>query len=152
MLWLQTDELYADIRIARPFAAGSSAPTSSLFRTRAFAGTARWEEPCMVWEHLLDSDLSPGSDVGTIDLGTPGWAYEDGTFVWQGEEISFREEWELLSSPEDVGRAVVTRSRISVTVGRWRIDLSDDRPAGPFCAVKMERASDRWEVIGMVST
>lgn len=155
VLWLQTAETFADIRIPRQPAATVTTghgPAELFYRPRAFGGVARWNDPVMVWDHLLDSDQQPATDAGTLDLATAGWAYEDGTVVYDGVEVPFREEWELLSAPGDPVRATVAAQRISVTCGAWRIDITEQRPDGPFRAERRAWRDGTWEIVGTVTS
>ena len=153
MLWLQSAETFADIRIPLMAAAPPSGhgPAGLFHRRRAFAGVARWNPPSMVWEHALDSDRNPGTDVGVLDLSTPGWVYEDGTVDWDGGTVPFREEWELISTPGAPVHVAETTRRISVTVGRWRIDIADGRPDAVFRADRLELCRGEWRVVGTLT-
>lgn len=160
VLWLQSTEMFADIRIpagASPVAGGTAAvegPAGLFARPTAFAGAAHFDEPSMVWDHLLDANPHAGTDVGTLDLSRAGWAYEDGTVTWDGRKVPFREEWERLSPPgasvEIEAELWATPRRISATVGRWRIDIADSRPEGGFRAERLEYTGSVWEVVGSV--
>lgn len=154
VLWLQSAETYADIRLpldpgATPETPGG--PAGLFARASAFAGAAHWEPPSMVWEHALDAHPRGGTDQGTLDLSRDGWAYEDGTVTWEGRPVPFREEWERISTPADPVHVEATAGRISVTVGRWRIDVGDGRPAGEFRAERFERRGATWELVGTVT-
>jgi hypothetical protein len=152
VLWLQSTEIFADIRIPRSGVASRSVsgPAGLFYRPWAFAGVTRWNPPSVVWEHALDTDRDPVTDIGILDLSIPGWAFEDGTVVWEGRDVPFREEWKLVSAPGAPVHVLETPERICVTVGSWRIDVAEGRPGGVFRAERLEIRGGTWEVIGRV--
>jgi hypothetical protein len=146
--WLQTADWYADVRMPRasrrPFDGG---PETTLTRPRASAGAATWQPPVMSWRHQLDYLGDPITD--SIPLEHKGnLLIEAGSFKWAGLAIPFREEWRRVSQPHDEICAEVGVRSIQITIGRWRIDIIDDRPEGPFRASMFTLADGIWRVTG----
>lgn len=156
VLWLQTELWYADIRLpvrrsgAQPdddgaFAAG---PERCFARPWAFAGKASWDDPVMTWHHHLDSEANSEPDSNPLER-SGSLILERGRIAWEGRSVPFTEEWQRISPRDAEMCAEAKPGRITVTVGRWRIELADERPAGPFLAVRHERdESGAWRATG----
>ena len=147
VLWLQSQNWYADLRIPLPGAAGGTGPASVFARAWAFAGTASWDPPLMTWEHHLDSEPEPKADSNRLELdGTA--AIERGEIWWEGRAVPFCEEWRRISPPKAEMSVEVDDDRVTVAVGSWRIVILDERPYGPFRAHRYERNRGGWESRG----
>jgi hypothetical protein len=148
VLWLQTDRWYADMRVpfgeAEPGKGGG--PQTPFSRPWAFAGTATWEEPMMTWDHDLDSEPDP--EVDSNPLEPAGLVMvEKGLIEWEGRFVPFTEEWQRISPAGANMSAEAGKSRIVVTIDRWRIEIVDERPDGPFRAARYERdVVGEWEL------
>ncbi len=150
VLWLQTIDLYADIRVpCRAGAAPAKGPAAVFARPWAFAGTATWDPPVMTWHHQLDSMLQPNVDSNPLERDGD-LLVESGRFKWAGLWIPFREEWRRLSRSDDVVGAEVQTRRIQVTIGAWRIDVEDDRPSGNFRATWHDFKDGTWRPTGSI--
>jgi hypothetical protein len=153
VLWLQTSDSYADIRVPQRLAEASARGPAAVFaRPWAFAGVATWEPPIMTWHHHLDSMLQPNVDSNPLRRDGE-MLVESGRFRWAGLWIPFRAEWRKVSRPEDVAGARVEANRIQVTIGTWRIVVEDQRPSGPFRATRYELQDqdEGWRAKGSVS-
>jgi hypothetical protein len=150
VLWLQTADWYADIRVpSRPARETAGHPSTVFCRPWAFAGVATWEPPVMTWHHHLDSMLQ--ATVESNPLGRHGESLvESGRFKWAGLWIPFRHEWRRLASPDDVAGVQVEMNRIQVTIGAWRIVVDDQRPGGPFRATRYDLQDAGWTARGSV--
>jgi hypothetical protein len=154
VLWLQTDDWYADIRlrIARaPIVAPDGVP-AWLYQELSFAGTASWAAPVITWDHLIDSRPDP-----EIDRNPLSW--EDGVVVERGTtrldraEVAYTEEW-LRMTDDDVTRAVRHGEGFArVEVGRFAIEIRDERPSGRFTSTRYQRphGGDDWAEVGTVT-
>lgn len=150
MLWLQTERWYADMRTpseeAGPGIGGG--PETAFARPWAFAGTAIWEEPVMTWTHDLDSEPDPGLDSNRLEAADRVMV-ETGLIEWEGRFLPFTEEWQRISPAGSEMSAEAAENRIVVTIDRWRIEIVDNRPDGPFRAVRYERdAGGEWQLCG----
>ena len=150
-LWLQTADWYADVRMPRdlrpPIDRG---PEAIWTRPRAFAGTATWEPPVMAWRHQLDYLGERIAD--SIALDRKGdLLIEAGSLGWAGLAIPFREEWSRISQPDDETCAEVSARRIQITIGAWRILISDDRPEGTFRASMFTLTDGTWRTSGTLT-
>jgi hypothetical protein len=150
VLWLQTDRWYADMRVpCEPAGPGIlTGPETPFARPWAFAGTATWEEPVMTWSHHLDSEPDPEGDSNRLE---PAGAImvEKGRIEWEGRFVPFTEEWQRISPAGADMAAEAGENRIVVTIDRWRIEIVDDRPNGPFRAMRYERdVGGEWQLCG----
>jgi hypothetical protein len=148
VLWLQTDRWYADMRVpieeAMPGIGGG--PETPFARPWAFAGTAIWEEPVMTWNHHLDSEPAPGVDSNRLEPAGQ-FMVEKGRIEWKGRFVPFTEEWQRISPAGAEMSAEAGENRMVVTIDRWRIEIVDDRPDGPFRAVRYERdVGGEWQL------
>lgn len=151
VLWLQTPEWYADIRLrADGVADTDKGPTALFAEPWAFAGVASWDPPTMTWEHQFDSrteaavDANPVEKVGDL-LVEQGWV------AYGGRRIPFVEEWRKISTRHDPVSVVGRPDGVQVTVGPWRITLADRRPVGDFLAVRQEHRSSGWTEVGRLA-
>lgn len=149
MLWLQSKEWYADIRVPTADADEARGPEARFARPWAFAGTATWDPPMMSWEHVLDSDVEPAPDANELQLDGD-IALERGEIEWEGRALPFCEEWQRIGPADAVGSVEVDANRIDIVVGRWRIAILDERPYGPFRASRYERGDGKWQASGQV--
>jgi hypothetical protein len=63
--------------------------------------------------------------------------------------VPFTEEWKRISPAGADMAAEAGDNRVVVTIDRWRIEIVDDRPGGPFRAVRYERdVGGKWQVCG----
>lgn len=148
VLWLQSPAWYADIRLPASGVADVDEGPAALFAEPwAFAGIASWDPPTMTWKHQFDSrpeaavDANPLAKVG-------GLLIEEGWIGYDGRRIPFVEEWRKISAVNDPVSAVVRSDGVQVTVGRWRIGVTDLRPAGEFLAVREELGPSGWSEVG----
>jgi hypothetical protein len=147
VLWLQSQDWYADLRIPLPGAAGAAGPESVFARAWAFAGTASWDPPLMTWEHHLDSEPEPRADSNRLELdGTV--AIERGEIWWDGRAVPFCEEWQRISPLKVEMSVELDDNRAAIAVGPWRIVIHDQRPYGPFHARRYERDGGKWQACG----
>ncbi len=103
--WLQTGQLFADIRLpadrdaldgATRFADLDEAGLSRLARQDGFAGTLEWTEDACAWRRSIDYRPLPGPlDEGMMKEEAPGLMIE------RGLHRGYLEEWEQ-SLPADV--------------------------------------------------
>jgi hypothetical protein len=150
VLWLQTPEWYADIRLpdsSRPVR--TDGPEAVFARPWAFAGTAIWSPPVMTWHHHLDSMREPISDANPLQREGE-ILVEAGTLKWAGLAIPFREEWRRLSRAGDDVSSRVDTNLIEVTIGKWRILIQDERPSGLFRATGQTFEAGAWRTWGTI--
>ena len=169
MVWLQTADFYADIRLPAPAAdpmreppgfgaadagAGASGP---LVGAWAFAGTAAWVPPRMSWEHRLDTRPAVISDAAVLDWDGPVLV-EHGSMPGPGGPVPYIERWARLEGSTANGAALVGPRTIAVTSGTWRVTVAvpdggaAGGPAGgPVHATLERRRGERWEMEGRVT-
>ena len=99
----------------------------------------------MTWRHELDRD-------GGVPPGTNELRFSDGVLVERGDTAvgdraaRFSEEW-LRMTDAETACAVRREGRTArVEVGRWAIEITDDRPGGSFSAARLELLDGRWTV------
>lgn len=91
--WLQTAQLFADLRIPQPLAAGAA----GLALQAGFAGVTEVIADRCQWHRAIDFQPPRGSeDIGLMRFESPGYLLEDGL------DGSYHEVWERL--PESIGR------------------------------------------------
>ena len=84
VVWVQASSAYADLRL----------PDDPGATTMSFAGTTRWDDPFLRWEHALDLEATSGEDVGEVSWdGTD--LVESGSFVSDGRPVGYVEVWRL---------------------------------------------------------
>jgi hypothetical protein len=150
VLWLQTADYYADIRLPGPLPSISDGGPEMVFaRPAAFAGAASWDCPIMTWHHQLDSLPDPISESSPLHF-EGDLLVESGWLRWAGLRIPFREEWRRISSCHDELVTEVDLTRIRITVGTWRIEIEDERPSGVFRASRLEFAAGSWRLAGTI--
>lgn len=149
VLWLQTPDWYADIRLPLPQAGPVEGPVSLFARPWAFAGVASWDPPTMTWEHRFDSRTRSAADANPL-VKSGDLLVETGWVRFGTRRVRFVEEWRRVGSPRDRVSATVGSDGVEVTVGRRRIVVRDHRPAGDFTAVRQERTSEGWTEVGRV--
>jgi hypothetical protein len=150
VIWLQSPDWYADIRLPRPDReVSSTGPAAAFAAAWAFGGTADWDPPVMTWHHSFDSRAGVTPDANPL-VWEEGLLVERGTFQWAGQGLRFEEEWRRLSPAGAGTTADIGEERIVVRVDRWRITIDDRRPDHPFTAVRQEERDGRWLTIGFV--
>lgn len=150
VLWLQTADWYADIRLpSAPRAVAAGGPEVVFARPSAFAGLASWTPPIMTWQRHLDSMRDQVSDRSRLHF-EGDVLVESGCLRWAGLTISFREEWRRIGSGQEEMAAQVDADRIAITLGRWRIVLEDGRPPGVFRAARHDFEGDSWRLKGSI--
>ncbi|HET6874283.1 MAG TPA: hypothetical protein VFH70_05865 [Acidimicrobiales bacterium] len=148
VLWLQTPEWYADIRLpAKGLVDMDKGPTSLFAEPWAFAGTASWDPPTMTWEHQFDSRAEAAVDANPL-VKVGELLVEEGWVAYGERRVPFVEEWRKISTSNDPVSAVVRPDGVQVTVGPWRITVSDRRPVSDFLARREEYGSSGWAEVG----
>jgi hypothetical protein len=152
VLWIQTPELFADIRL--PIDPNSTRPTRGVpgrfAAEMAFAGTGSWEDPIMTWSHELDSALETAVDANPLSA-EDGVMVERGQLTEDGRQVPFIEEWLRLTGQNPEWEVASDPSRIRVQVGRWAIEVADLRPGGSFTARRYERGPSGWTETGSMT-
>jgi hypothetical protein len=151
VIWLQTTEWFADIRLLiDPDAKVSGEGVPAFFyREFAFAGVGTWEPPLMTWDHRLDSSLTPSLDANPLTW-RDGVAVETGSATVDGEPVEFIEEWLRMTGDDVICVATVDEHAARIEVGRFAIEIRDDRPTGAFVATRYEQRHGDWVVFGSV--
>jgi Protein HRI1 len=155
VVWVQSDEVFADVRLPRDAHDPDHAPA-------CFAGVTTWEPPHLRWQHHLDLDTPPGDAPGdapedgagpTSDVGLVSWEggdlVERGTFVIGGRAVPYVEVWRRL--PRSEGPIVALASDDGwgrlVRAGEHAITVVDERPAGgAFRACYRTRGPSGWRL------
>lgn len=149
VLWLQTADWYADIRLRVDPDTPPPAP-ARLSRETAFAGTARWDEPRLTWEHVLDASPSASIDSSPLTWAD-GMVIEEFTIRAGGREVPVVEEWMRMADDAAPSSATVGQRDVEIRVGRWAIRVRDERPDGPFVATRSQRGPEGWGAVGSVT-
>jgi len=151
VIWLQTPEWFADIRLrVDPHL---TAPTEGVpewfYDEFCFAGVAEWDDPRITWNHLIDSSLEPTVDSNPLTF-EDGVAFERGRSEVDGVETPFIEEW-LRMTPDDVEWSADHGDNWArIEVGRFAVEIRDDRPAGGFMASRYHLVDGNWILFGSV--
>jgi hypothetical protein len=97
--WLQTNLLYADIRIPAGRRRGrlrpmrlSDADFLQLAQQQGFAGALEVEDDVLHWRRWLDFQPAGALDIGRV-------RFEGDMLIEEGVNAEYREEWERLSPP-----------------------------------------------------
>ncbi len=149
VIWLQTPKWFADIRLR--LVPDRSIPSDGvpdwLYAEAAFAGLAHWSAPRMTWEHVID--YNRGVPQGSNLLRrADGVLMEQGVTTIAGLEAPFSEEWLRMTGDDVVCAVDCQDGQCRVEVGGWAIELRDERPHGPFSAIRYEAAGDAWTPTG----
>jgi hypothetical protein len=150
VLWLQTPDWYADIRLpstARVLRTGG--PEVVFARPVAFAGLACWNPPMMTWRRHLDSMCDQISDCSRLHF-EGDILVETGCLKWAGLTIPFREEWRRISVSQAEMSAQIDPDRIAITLGTWRIVVEEERPPGIFRAARHDFEGGSWRLRGSI--
>lgn len=152
MLWLQAAEWYVDIRsrTSRLEAPPASDLAARFARDRAFAWTARWRDPVLTCEHLVDIDEHPVTDSHPLEW-TTGGVLERGVHRSHRQDVPWVEEWQRVDAGEPAITVSDDRRRVQVGVGEWDVDVHDARPAERFVAVVHQRVDGCWRQIAEVA-
>jgi hypothetical protein len=151
VIWLQTPEWFADIRLR--IDAAAEVPTQGVpswfYAEFSFAGIATWDAPVITWDHLIDSSLEPAVDANPLTW-EDGVTFETGKTEVDGVETVFIEEW-LRMTDDDVKWSVETEDRAArIEVGRFAVEIKDERPTGAFTATRYQRDGLDWVEFGSV--
>jgi hypothetical protein len=150
-LWLQTPEWFADIRLRIDPSRGPCDEGLPVFLSQegAAAGTTSWAEPIITWDKSIAvSARPPGSDDSRPLTWADGVVQESGMTLVHGQECHFIEEWLRMTDDDAAWSTDVGDRRVRVEVGRWAIEVSDDRPVGAFTATRFERTDGKWRPVG----
>lgn len=151
VLWLQTPEWFADMRVRIDASApvGGREVPEWMNENRAFAGQATWRSGVMTWQHRFDS--LPGPDVDSSPLSWEnGVLVERGVTTLDGREVSFEEEW-LRMTPDGIPWATAhSDTEVRVEVGPWAVEIRDHRPEGGFSAVRYHRIGTVWTAVSFL--
>jgi hypothetical protein len=153
VLWLQSADWYADIRLALPVP--GPVPTDGVpghfAKERAFAGITTWTPPVITWEHVFDVRENPPLDSKALRWHH-GVVVERGTQLWNGRDVPWEEEW-LRMSDDDVEPVVTLDDRcVHIAVGDWVIETKDERPKKPFRCTRYDRIHSGWREVGTVGS
>ena len=152
VIWLQTPEWFVDIRL-RIDPAGE-APTESVpdwfYKEFSFAGVATWTPPVLTWDHLIDSRLTRSLDANPLTW-EDGVVFERGKTKMNGQEVPFIEEWLRMTGDDVTWSAENSDREARIEVGRWAVEIKDDRPVGGFVSTRYERKGSGWARVGSVS-
>jgi hypothetical protein len=109
----------------------------------AFAGIGTWSEPLMTWEHLIDVRVLPVLDANTLSW-EDGVVVERGTFSHDGVDTPFVEEWLRMTDDSAEPHVSVSDRSVRIEIGRWALEVTDEREAGPFVATRFEYNDGKW--------
>ena len=173
MVWLQTADWFADIRLLAPTTAGPPGATAGsgaadpgagaaglLVGAWAFAGTAVWASPRMTWEHRFDTCAATADDAsGPADAAVLDWdgpvLVERGSVPGPDGPVPYVERWARLEGSAPGAVALVDHRTVAVTSGSWRVTVTsmDGGPAGgPVHATLELRRGERWDQEGRVAS
>jgi hypothetical protein len=146
VVWVQADEVFADLRVPRDVRDSGHAPA-------CFAGVTTWEPPHLCWDHHLDLEAEPGHGPATGDVGLVSWEggdlVERGTFVIGGRTVPYVEVWRRLPGCEAPIVALASDDGWGrlVRAGDHAITVVDERPAGgDYRACYRTRGPSGWRV------
>jgi hypothetical protein len=151
VIWLQTPEWFVDIRLR--IDPTSTVPTEgvpSWFSAEfSFAGIATWDDPVITWQHLIDSSLEPAKDANPLTW-EDGVVFETGKTEVDGVPMVFIEEWLRMTDDGVEWHAETGDRSARIEVGRFAVEIKDERPAGPFTSTRYEKKGDSWVQLGSV--
>lgn len=150
VLWLQTPDWFADIRLRIDPTLGQPARPAGFARETAFAGTTGWEAPRITWDHVFDANPKPGPDSSALTWGE-GIVSEHLTVTAEDKKVSVVEEWLRMADDTTPSRVAVGDHDVRVELGRWAIQLRDERPGGPFVATRYHADTGRWQAVGSIT-
>jgi len=152
VIWLQTPEWFADIRLLIDPTA--DLPTDGVpefcYQEFAFAGVTTWEPPTITWSHLMDTSLEPAVDSNPV-VWADGVVLENGFAPVGDRMVPFTEEWLRMTGDDVVWHAEPGEKRTRIEVGRFAVEIDDERPEGGFRAVRYHLSDGEWLEFGSVT-
>jgi hypothetical protein len=152
VVWLQTPEWFVDIRLL--IDPKLEVPTEGVpdffYKEFAFAGVTKWEAPQITWSHLIDFSLEPAVDSNPA-YWEDGVVCERGKATVDGREAAFTEEWLRMTDDDVVWSADTGEREARIEVGRFAVEIIDDRPNGGFMATRYHKQGDEWVKFGSVT-
>jgi hypothetical protein len=153
VIWLQTPEWYADIRLR--IDPKSVVPTDGVpdwFAAEfSFAGPAEWNDPVITWNHAIDMSLEPAVDANPLTW-EDGVAFERGTTEVDGTPTPFIEEWLRMTDDDVTWSADIGDKEARIEVGRFAIEIRDQRgTGGAFTSTRFHLVDGDWVEFGSVS-
>jgi hypothetical protein len=151
VLWLQSADWYADIRLPLdpPGPTPSDGVAAQFAKEWSFAGVANWSPPVMSWEHVIDVRANPPLDANTLQWENGG-IIERGTLLWKAREVPWAEEWTRLTDDSVEPTVEAGSGYVHIAVGDWAIEVKDERPDGYFLSTRHDRVDGEWREIGSV--
>lgn len=151
VLWLQSEEWFADIRLRLSTQGPDPKDTVAVAFAKegSFAGTASWADSTMTWKHLLDIRENPPIDASPVKW-QKGGIIEGGTMLVDGRSVPWAEEWVRLTNEKDKPITRLNSGYAYIEVGSYAIEVKDSRPDGCFEAVRSDCVADKWTRIGSV--
>ncbi|MDQ1426484.1 MAG: hypothetical protein QOD72_3982, partial [Acidimicrobiaceae bacterium] len=145
VIWLQTPEWYADIRLR--IDPTSSLPTTGapwFYKEFSFAGPAEWNDPVITWNHVIDFSLEPTVDANPLTW-VDGVAFETGKTEVDGVETVFIEEWLRMTDDDVEWSADVRDKGARIEVGNYAIEIKDARSTGGiFSSTRFHLTRTGW--------
>lgn len=153
VLWLQTPTWFADVRLR--LVPDQAVPADGVpdwfYPAAAFAGISHWSPPRMTWEHALDFDRSVPAGSNVLRAGD-GVVVEEGLTSVGGQQTPFSEEWLRLTDDDVSASVTAADGHARIEIGRWAIELRDERPVGRFTATRFEAHDRGWAPTGHLSS
>lgn len=145
VIWVQTGMIFGDIRL--PFAGRADEHPAM-----SFAGTLRWDDPHLSWNHKLDLYGDPDSDDGG-DTAEVSWHGGEmvctGHFPRESSTVPYTEVWRRLSGSSGTSLSLVRADGHGVLaqVGDHAVTIVDDRlRGGSYRACYRSRSDAGWAV------
>jgi hypothetical protein len=153
VIWLQTPEWFADIRLL--IDPSVRVPTDGVpdffFHQLAFAGVTGWDPPVVTWSHRLDSRPESAGDASPV-------TWEDGVMIERGRvpvgggrHAVFAEEWLRMTDDDVVWWCGHGDTEARVEVGHFAVEIKDSRPHGGFLATRYSKIGSEWVEVGRVT-
>ena len=151
VIWLQTPDWYADIRLridpTSVLPSGKPAWFSAEF---SFAGPAEWNDPIITWNHAIDMSLEPAVDANPCTW-VDGVVFETGKTEVDGVETEFIEEWLRMTDDDVTWSADVGDKEARIEVGNYAIEIKDARGSGGgFSSTRFSLTHGEWVKFGEV--
>ena len=152
VIWLQTPEWFVDIRVLidPEIIVPTKGVPDFFYREFAFAGTTTWDAPKITWLHLIDSNLEPATDSNPI-VWADGVVLENGSAPVDDRMAPFTEEWLRMTGDDVACHAETADRRARIEVGRFAVEIEDNRPDGAFRAVRYTRDGGSWTEFARVT-
>jgi hypothetical protein len=152
VLWLQTPEWYADIRLRiDPTSTLPGTGASWFYEEFSSAGKAEWDAPVFTWNQVIHIPAEPASVANSLTWAD-GVIVETGKTEAGGAEAVFSEEWLRMTGDDVRWSADIGDKEARIEVGGYAVEIKDTRAAGGiYSSIRFSKVGGEWVKLGEVT-